>query len=61
MAAPSTTTTASQSGLADGSDELHYRALVTDAGNSSTSNVISVVVDNSGTGIRHAVVQQPDR
>ena len=41
-----TATTASQSGLADGS--YQFRALVTDAaGNSSTSNVISVVVDNS--------------
>ena len=41
-----TTTTASQSGLADGS--YQFRALVTDAaGNSSTSNVISVVVDNT--------------
>ena len=41
-----TATTASQSGLADGS--YQFRALVTDAaGNSSTSNVIEVVVDNT--------------
>ena len=39
-------TTASQSGLADG--DYQFRALVTDAaGNTSTSNVIEVVVDNS--------------
>ena len=41
-----TATTASQSGLADG--DYQFRALVTDAaGNTSTSNVIEVVVDNS--------------
>ena len=39
-------TTASQSSLADG--DYQFRALVTDAaGNTSTSNVIEVVVDNS--------------
>ncbi|MGA9082639.1 MAG: Ig-like domain-containing protein, partial [Pseudolabrys sp.] len=39
-------TTASQSGLADG--DYQFRALVTDAaGNTSTSTVIEVVVDNS--------------
>ena len=41
-----TATTASQSSLADG--DYQFRALVTDAaGNTSTSNVIEVVVDNS--------------
>ena len=40
------TTTASQSGLTDG--DYQFRALVTDAaGNTSTSNVIEVVVDNA--------------
>ena len=41
-----TNTTASQSGLADGN--YQFRALVTDAaGNSSTSNVITVVIDST--------------
>ena len=41
-----TNTTATQSALADGS--YQFRALVTDAaGNTSTSNTIAVVVDNS--------------
>src|SRR5205823_13507193 len=41
-----TSTTASQSGLADGDYKFH--AIVTDpAGNSSTSNVIEVKVDNT--------------
>ena len=41
-----TTTTASQSALADGS--YQFRALVTDAaGNTSTSNTIAVAMDNS--------------
>ena len=45
MAAPCATT-ASQSGLADG--DYQFRAMVTDpAGNSSTSNVIAVMVDNT--------------
>ena len=45
-AAPLAATTASQSGLADG--DYQFRALVTDAaGNTSTSNVIEVVVDNT--------------
>ena len=41
-----TSTTASQSGLADG--DYQFRAVVTDpAGNSSTSNAIEVIVDNT--------------
>src|SRR5207237_333643 len=41
-----TTTTAAQASLADGDYQFH--AIVTDpAGNSSTSNVIEVVVDNT--------------
>ena len=53
-------TTASQSGLADG--DYQFRALVTDAaGNTSTSNVIEVVVDNSVPAAGTLSVQQPDR
>src|SRR5262249_58652153 len=43
---PFTATSANQSGLADGS--YQFRALVTDAaGNSATSNAITVVVDTT--------------
>ena len=55
-----TSTTASQSGLADG--DYQFRAVVTDpAGNSSTSNVIEVIVDNTDADRRHAGLRQPHR
>ena len=49
---------ASQSGLADG--DYQFRAVVTDpAGNSSTSNAIEVIVDNTDADRRDAVLRQP--